>query len=453
VTVTDGRGPRAAGDRSRTGGQTGDDVGVSVDYPRRVAMISMHTSPLATPGVGDAGGLNVYVAEVAQRLAERGLHVDVFTRDDGGTSEPVVEVAENLRVLHVPAGPRAPVAKEDLPDLVPEFADRLEAVASAYDLVHSHYWLSGMVGLALRRSHGLPLVHTMHTMARVKNGARPSAGPAEPDLRALGESQIVAGAEIVTANTAHEADDLERAYGARPEQVVVVPPGVDLHTFHPCDQAQSRGLLGVGQDAQVVLFVGRIQPLKAPDVLIRAVARLVEREPRRRATLRLIVIGSASGPLGGWADTLAPLAAELGVGDVVEFLPHAERSELFRHYCASDVVGVPSYSESFGLVALEAQACGRPVIATDVGGLRHAVRDGHTGRLVDGHDTDDWADALGAMLDHPAERARLGANAAAHASRFSWSTTAAATLEAYGDALRLTRRRSVITGAWFERGR
>ncbi|SDU96168.1 D-inositol-3-phosphate glycosyltransferase [Microlunatus sagamiharensis] len=426
---------------------------VSVDYPRRVAMVSLHTSPLATPGVGDAGGLNVYVAEVARRLAERGLHVDVFTRDDGTAPAEVVEVDDNLRVLHVPAGPRGPVAKEDLPDLVPEFSDRLESVASAYDLVHSHYWLSGMVGLALRRSHGLPLVHTMHTMARVKNGSRPSGGVTEPDLRALGESQVVSGAEVLTANTEDEAADLVRAYGARPDQVSVVPPGVDLHTFHPCDQQESRELLGVAQDAQVVLFVGRIQPLKAPDVLIRAVARLLEREPARRRHLRLIVIGSASGPDAGWSGTLAPLAEQLGVGDVVEFRPHAERSELFRYYCVSDVVGVPSYSESFGLVALEAQACGRPVVATDVGGLRHAVRDSHTGRLVDGHDPDDWADMLAEVLDHPAERVRLGANAAAHASRFSWSTTAAATLEAYGDALRVARRRSFITGAWFERGR
>ena len=426
---------------------------VSVDYPRRVAMISLHTSPLAVPGVGDAGGLNVYVSEVARRLGERGLHVDVFTRDDGSASDAVVEVTDNLRVLHVPAGPRGPVAKEELPDLVPEFAQRMEAVASAYDLVHSHYWLSGMAGLVLRRSHGLPLVHTMHTMAHVKNGARPAGGVREPDLRALGESQIVAGAETLTANTTDEAADLVRAYGARPEQVAVVPPGVDLHTFHPCDQDQSRDLLGVDHEAQVVLFVGRIQPLKAPDVLIHAVARLVEREPRRREHLRLIVIGSASGPDSGWSATLAPLAEELGVGDLVEFRPHAERSDLFRYYCVSDVVGVPSYSESFGLVALEAQACGRPVVATDAGGLRHAVPDGHTGLLVPGHDADDWADALGQLLDRPAERVRLGANAAAHASRFSWSTTAAATLEAYGDALRAARRRALITGAWFERGR
>jgi D-inositol-3-phosphate glycosyltransferase len=336
---------------------------------------------------------------------------------------------------------------------VPEFADRLEPLASAYDLVHSHYWLSGMVGLAMRRSHGLPLVHTMHTMARVKNGARPTAGPTEPDLRGLGESQIVSAAETLTANTTDEAADLVRAYGARSDKIAVVPPGVDLHTFHPCDQQQSRELLGVDLEAQVVLFVGRIQPLKAPDVLIRAVARLVERQPERRRHLRLIVIGSASGPDAGWSGTLAPLAAQLGVADLVEFRPHAERSELFRYYCVSDVVGVPSYSESFGLVALEAQACGRPVVATDAGGLRHAVHDGHTGWLVDGHDTDDWADALAGMLDHPAERVRLGANAAAHAARFSWSTTAAATLEAYGEALRAAKRRAFITGAWFERGR
>ena len=277
------------------------------------------------------------------------------------------------------------MAKEELPDLVPEFADRLEAVgARRTTSCTATTGCPGWSGSRLRRSHGLPLVHTMHTMARIKNGSRPAAGPTEPDLRGLGESQIVSGAEILTANTTDEAADLVRAYGARPDKIAVVPPGVDLHTFHPCDQQQSRELLGVDPEAQVVLFVGRIQPLKAPDVLIRAVARLVEREPRRREHLRLIVIGSASGPDAGWSGTLAPLAAGLGVADLVEFRPHAERSELFRYYCVSDVVGVPSYSESFGLVALEAQACGRPVVATDAGGLRHAVRDGHTGRLVDG---------------------------------------------------------------------
>jgi D-inositol-3-phosphate glycosyltransferase len=407
----------------------------SVAYPHRVAMISMHTSPLATPGVGDAGGLNVYVAEVASRLGERGLRVDVFTRADGDGLPEVVEVNEHTRVVHVPAGPTAPVAKERLPDLVHAFGERLDAEMEHYDLLHSHYWLSGMVGRRLRARHGLPLVHTMHTMAKVKNAALTKDQSSEPGDREHGEAAVVADADVLTANTTDEATELRRHYGARTEQIRIVPPGVDLHLFHPCDQPKSRAQLGVDQDAQVILFVGRIQPLKAPDVLIRAVAALVGREPRRRERLRLIIIGSPSGPDAEWSATLAPLARDLGVGDLVDFRPHSARADLFRWYCAADVVGVPSYNESFGLVALEAQACGRPVVATDVGGLRHTVRDGLTGRLVPGPDVDAWAGALGAVLDDEGGRLRMGARAAAHASAFSWDNTAAATLAAYDLAL------------------
>ena len=406
---------------------------VPVEYPQRIAMVSLHTSPLATPGVGDAGGLNVYVAELASRLGERGIAVDVFTRaeDDG---PEVVEVNEHTRVVHVVAGPRRPVAKEELPGLVPAFTAALDARLGPHDLLHSHYWLSGRVGVALARRRGLPLVHTMHTMARVKNDALGGGQTSEPDIRERGEAEVVAAADVLTANTTEEAEELQRHYAADPQRIAVVPPGVDLHTFHACNQPASRAQLGVEQDRQVVLFVGRIQPLKAPDLAIRAVAELVRREPTRRSRLRLIIVGSASGPQSGWAQSLAPLARDLGVADLVELRPHSPRAELFRWYCASDVVAVPSYNESFGLVALEAQACGRPVVATDVGGLRHAVRDGHTGLLVLGHQTERWADALAALLDDPDERSRMGANAAGHASRFSWDNTAAATLEAYHTA-------------------
>jgi D-inositol-3-phosphate glycosyltransferase len=405
-------------------------VRVPVAYPRRIAMLSMHTSPLATPGIGDAGGLNVYVAEVARRLGERGIKVDVFTRAEDSGPE-VVELNEHTRVVQLAAGPRAAVPKEELPALVPAFTDAVEARLEDHHLVHSHYWLSGLAGLELSRRHGVPLVHTMHTMARVKNSALGLGQTGEPDVRERGEAAVVAGAQVLTANTSDESEELRHHYGADPAQIAVVPPGVDLHTFHPCDQPKSRAQLGVGQDDQVVLFIGRIQPLKAPDVLIRAAAELVRRDPARRARLRLIIIGSASGPQGSWGQSLAPLADELGVADLVELRPHSPRAELFRWYCVSDVVGVPSYNESFGLVALEAQACGRPVVATDVGGLRHAVRDAQTGLLVDGHDAGQWADALAALLDDPDERLRMGANAAGHASRFSWDNTAAATLEAY----------------------
>ncbi|MFP5283137.1 MAG: D-inositol-3-phosphate glycosyltransferase [Actinomycetes bacterium] len=402
-----------------------------VEYPQRIAMISMHTSPLATPGLGDAGGLNVYVAEVSRRLGERGLQVDVYTRREDPQADPVVEVGEHIRVLQVPVGPPEVLPKEVLPSLVADFADHLRPRMRAYDLVHSHYWLSGLVGLETAKSSGLPLVHTMHTMARVKNAARTHDERVEPAVREQGEARIVRGADALTANTTDERAELVSHYGALAEQVVVVPPGVDLHTFHPCDQPKSRAQVGVAQDAQVILFVGRIQPLKAPDVLIRAVAELATNEPHRRDQLRLIIIGSPSGPEAGWSASLAPLAAELGVADLVELRPHSPRADLFRWYCASDVVGVPSHNESFGLVALEAQACGRPVVATDVGGLRHAVQDGHTGLLVGDHVPGSWAEALRELLDDPLGRSWMGANAAGHASRFSWDNTAAATLQAY----------------------
>ncbi len=409
-------------------------AGAEPEYPQRVAMVSMHTSPLETPGVGDAGGLNVYVAEVARRLGERGLDIDIYTRRRDVSLPEVVEAFERVNVHHVTAGPPEPIPKELLPGLVTEFASQIADRISRYDLIHSHYWLSGLVGLELASIGGLPLVHTMHTMARVKNAARGAGHLSEPDVRERGEAAIVARAEVLTANTLEEADELHTHYGAAADQVMIVPPGVDLHVFHPCDQAKSRAQLGVAESSQVILFVGRIQPLKAPDVLIKAVAKMIKDQPDRRAHLKLIIIGSPSGPEAAWASSLPQLCTALGVDDVVEFRAHSAREELFRWYCVSDVVGVPSYNESFGLVALEAQACGRPVVATDVGGLRHAVNDGHTGLLVSGHQPAEWAAALSAVLYDHDKRHRLGGNAAAHAARFSWDNSAAATLETYSAA-------------------
>ena len=406
-----------------------------VEFPHRVAMISMHTSPLATPGVGDAGGLNVYVAELARRLGERGLKVDVFTRRNAPDVPDIVDVHEHTRVINLKAGPAEHVAKEALPALIDEFSTQLAARLDDHDLIHSHYWLSGEVGLQIKRRHGLPLVHTMHTMARVKNSNLGVGQSAEPDVRQSGEAAIVRGSDVLTASTSDEAADLRSHYGARSDQIMIVPPGVDLRTFHPCNQPKSRAQFGVAQDAQVILFVGRIQPLKAPDVLIKAVAELVQRDPALRDRLQLIMIGGPSGSNPEWSQTLGPLAIDHGIKDMVDFRPHSARSELFRWYCVSDVVAVPSYNESFGLVALEAQACGRPVIATDVGGLRHTVRDHYSGLLVKGHDQREWADALGTILGDRSEMIRMGTNAAAHAATFSWDNTAAATLQAYRKAV------------------
>lgn len=408
--------------------------------PGRVAMISLHTSPLATPGVGDAGGLNVYVAELATALGRAGVEVEIMTRRADTETPDLVPLAERVSVRQIPAGPPAPVIKENLPGLIPEFADALRRQVAGFDLIHSHYWLSGLAALHLdqRQQSGPrrpPLVHTMHTMARVKNAALADDQRAEPEPRAEGEAAIIRAAESLTANTPDEATDLNRLYGADPSRITIVPPGVDLDVFHPCDQLESRTLLGVPLDTDVILFVGRIQPLKAPDILIRAVAELIKDQPGRRDRLKLIIIGSPSGPDRDWADTLPELAESLQIKELVEFRPHSERLELYRWYCASDLVAVPSHNESFGLVALEAQACTRPVVAADVGGLRHAVVDGRTGLLISGHDPRDWAKALGSLLDDHDLAVRLGRAGIDHAADFSWDASAEATLRAYRKAM------------------
>ncbi|MGI8459200.1 MAG: D-inositol-3-phosphate glycosyltransferase [Propionibacteriaceae bacterium] len=407
--------------------------------PSRVAMISLHTSPLETPGFADAGGLNVYVDEVARRLGARGVDVDVYTRRRSPDQPDQITSTERVTVHHVTAGPARPVPKEQLPGLVDAFADgvrdRWDRSGLAPDLVHSHYWLSGLAGEQLGRTAGLPLVHTMHTMARVKNLLRGVDHSLEPQVRIDGEVEIVASADVLTANTTDEARQLRECYDARPAQIAIVPPGVDLSVFHPCDQPKSRAQLGFAPDAQVILFVGRVQRLKAPDVLIRAVARLLAERPGRRDRLQLVIVGSPSGPESTYQHQLRQLIVDHRLHDVVSLHPHAPRTELFRWYCASDVVGVPSYNESFGLVALEAQACGRPVLAHDVGGLRHAVVDGETGELVSGHDPEVWASALAALLDDPARAGRLGRRASLHAATFSWDNSVAALVRAYDAAL------------------
>ncbi len=408
---------------------------MSARTPGRVAMISMHTSPLETPGVGDAGGLNVYVSELARRLGARGVGVDMFTRRSDPDTPEVTDAGENVRVVQVPAGPAEPVAKEELPALVGDFASWVCRHAADVDLVHSHYWLSGMAGMRIAAERQLPLVHTMHTIARVKNESRAAGQAAEPGVRERGEAAVVGDARVLTANTPDERSELITYYRARPEQIQIVPPGVDLATFHPCDRSAARSRHRLDPQSKVMVFVGRLQPLKAPDVLIEAVADLIERRPAWRDTLRLVIAGSPSGPERGWADGLSELIAKHRLTDQVQLRPHAPRDELFRWYCAADLVAVPSYNESFGLVALEAQACGRPVVATNVGGLRHAVRDRQTGVLVDGHDPADWADACAPILADPELAADYGRAAAIHASQFSWDNTAAATLACYASAL------------------
>ncbi|RJK98349.1 D-inositol-3-phosphate glycosyltransferase [Vallicoccus soli] len=403
-------------------------------------MLSVHTSPLDQPGTGDAGGLNVYVVELARRLAARGTEVEVLTRAARPGLAPAVELADGVLVRHLPAGPYEPLPKEDLPSQLCALvagALRVEAgrAAGHYDLVHSHYWLSGQVGWLAAERWGVPLVHTMHTMARVKNLSLAAGDAPEPRSREIGEQQVVDAADRLLANTRLEAGQLVDLYGADPRRVAVVPPGVDLELFRPGDRAAARARLGVRPDAAVLLFVGRVQPLKAPDVLVRAAARLVADDPALRRRLQVVVLGGPSGSGTERPRALEELARSEGVADVVTLAPPVPRPVLADWYRAADVSVVPSYSESFGLVAVEAQACGTPVVASRVGGLPVAVRDGVSGLLVDGHDPDDYARVLRRLLDEPRLRQRLSLGAVEHAARHGWDATADGVLAAYRGAL------------------
>ena len=396
--------------------------------------MSVHTSPLAQPGTGDAGGMNVYVLQSALQMARRGVEVEIFTRATSSADEPVVRVAPGVLVRNVVAGPFEGLDKYDLPTQLCAFtAGVLRAEATHepgyYDIVHSHYWLSGQVGWLARDRWAVPLVHTAHTLAAVKNAALADGDAPEPPLRAVGEQQVVDEADRLIVNTESEARQLVSLHHADPARIDVVHPGVDLETFTPGDRAAARAALGLSGNEQVLAFVGRIQPLKAPDVLLRAAAKLTG----RFAALRVLVAGGPSGSGLAAPDTLIQLAEELGITAHVTFLPPQSRDQLVNVYRAADLVAVPSYSESFGLVAIEAQACGTPVVAAAVGGLPVAVRDGVTGTLVDGHDVDDWATAIGALLDRGSDTMR--AAAVEHAARFSWASTVDALLTSYGRAM------------------
>ena len=413
----------------------------SVPRPRRVAVLSFHTSPLAQPGTGDAGGLNVYVLQTARRLARRGVQVEIFTRATHSSQPAVEHIEDGLLVRNIVAGPFEGLRKEDLPTQLCAFVAgvmRAEAgqPAGYYDLVHSHYWLSGQAGLVVAEHWGVPLVHTAHTLAAVKNATLARGDTPEPESRRIGEQQIVDVADRLVVNTDGEARELVDYYDADPGRIDVVPPGADLQEYSPGTERgteQARRSLGLGQRSKVVAFVGRIQPLKAPDVLVRALAEIVTADPR--FPVQVLVVGGPSGSGLDRPSSLIQLAEELGVSDRVSFLTPRPPSELVEVYRAADLVAVPSYSESFGLVALEAQACGTPVVAAAVGGLPTAVVDGLTGVLVDGHDPRRWAAVLGDLLTDDQRRLEMARAAPTQAARFSWDASADGLLASYSRTL------------------
>lgn len=384
--------------------------------------------------------MNVYIVEVSKRLAHRGIEVEIFTRTTSSLLPSVVEMAPGVTVRHVSAGPFEGLAKEDLPAQLCAFTHGvLRAEASRppgfYDLLHSHYWLSGQVGWLAKDRWGVPLVHTAHTLAKVKNLQLAEGDKAEPKVRVIGEEQVVEQADRLVANTPTEARELTDLYRAPLEQVAVVSPGVDLCKFKPGSRLAARAHFGLPLDKKIVAFAGRIQPLKAPDVLIQALASLPS------DTIAVIVGGNSGAGLD-----LGQLASSVGVLDRVRFLPPQSGALLAEVYRAADLVAVPSYNESFGLVALEAQACGTPVVAAAVGGLVTAVRDGVSGVLVDGHDPTDWARVIGGLLASPAWRADLAEGALKHACDFSWERTVDALLAVYSDVMvenRVRQRREL----------
>ena len=389
-----------------------------------VAVISLHTSPLALPGVGDSGGMNVYVRELAGALGQAGVDVRVYTRRWADDLPVRVAVEPGVEVVHVPAGP-VDAAKEDLEDLVGVFADGVAAdlAERPADVLHANYWLSAVAGHSLKHLLDLPLVSTFHTLARVKA----DAGDLEPGSRIRAETTVIGCCDAICASNTVEAGQLVELYGADPTRIEIVPPGVDRAFFSPGDRAGARAALGL-DDRPTVLFVGRIQPLKGPLVAVEALALL--RDPRAR----LVMVGGPSGPEGAaeWERTRAAVDS-LSLSDRVTFVEPQPHHVLSTYYRAADVVVVPSRSESFGLVALEAAACGIPVVGAAVGGLRTLVEHGHTGFLVEGRDPSAFAARIDELLGQPGRAEAMGRTAAELASGFSWSTTAGRLRRLYSD--------------------
>ena len=408
----------------------------------RIAVLMVHTSPLEQPGIGDAGGMNIYVVESAQRMAAMGVAVDIFTRRTHTTETDIVEISPGVRVRYFDCG-HGTLTKEQLPAHIAGLSKVFLRIVKEenYDAIHSHYWISGKVAMPAAKELGIPLVHTMHTMARVKNLNLAEGESPEPMIRVQGETQVVAAANALVANTDAEAASLVSLYDACPDIVHVVSPGVDLYTFTPGQgRSAARTIVDLPQDSLVVSFVGRIQPHKGPEVLIRATSELVKHSPLLRHRLIVNITGGASGANTEEVDRLKELATWLAIDDVVRFAPPVPRADLAQWYRAADLVVVPSYSESFGLVALEAQACGTPVVATAVGGLRTAVADGISGVLVDGHDPKAWSSVISRLLQEPQRRVLLSMGAIEHASHFGWDATARGTLDIYDQVITQTRK-------------
>jgi len=391
-------------------------------------MISVHGCPLARLGEKDAGGMNVYVRELSRGLGRLGVSVDVFTRCQTLGPTEITPIGDGVRVIHLEAGEPRYIPKNELFAFLPQFLTHLEDFRRSeglhYDVVHGHYWLSGWVGLRLRRMWGAPLVQMFHTLGMLKNTVARSTAEMEPTLRIAGERDVVAGADCLIAANPVEYGHLVDLYGADPHKIRIVPCGVDIDLFRPVPRSEARARLGL-DSGQYVLFVGRLEALKGVDVLIDAVSLLVQ----QGSGVRLLIAG---GNLDGdVAQKLRARVARLRLTETVRFLGPVEQVDLPAYYSAADVCAMPSFYESFGMVAIEAMACGTPVVASRAGGLQFTVRDGETGFLTPPGDAPALARALGAILNDTALRDRLGQAAALAAQEYSWDQVSRAILATY----------------------
>ena len=396
-----------------------------------VAMLSVHTCPLAALGGKETGGMNVYVREVSRELGRMGVSVDVFTRSQDPSIPRVVQLGERARVIHLAAGVEAPMARERVYDHLDEFVEGIEAwrIAEAidYDLIHAHYWLSGVAALALKTRWSVPVLQMFHTLGRLKNRVARSAAELEPAVRVEEETRIVSEADRIVAANVVERAELLRDYAAHPSRIATIPCGVDTDLFTPGDRAEARRRLGL-DDRPVLLWVGRMAPIKGLDTLLDTVARL--REGRRDMRL-LVVGGDADEPTSGHETSLRHRIARLGLVDSVRFVGPQPQSVLPLYYAAADLTVLPSYYESFGMVALEAMACGSPVIASRVGGLITTIRDGVTGFLVPDGDVGALAERIESLVADPELRWRLGREGVRWAAQHRWPCVAEAVCKEY----------------------
>ena len=394
---------------------------------RHLALLSVHTCPLATLGGKETGGMNVYVRDLTRELASRGHRVDVYTRSQDPEIPRVgTSLGRGARVIHIPAGPQRPYDKHRVYEHLPEFVDGVVAQAESdgiqYEVVHSHYWLSGVVARELHRRWGIPVLHMFHTLGKMKNAVAQRPEDRETARRIMTETEIAHSADALVAATLAEEDQLIRLYSADPSRIRVISPGVDTSLFRPIPASHAKERIGICPDRRIILFVGRIERLKGVDSLLRAIALIGERRPDLRDGLCVPIVGGDLGRVHEQDEMvrLQALREALGIGDVVTFLGARDQAALQYYYSAAEMVVMPSDYESFGMVALEAMACGTPVIASDVGGLAHLVKDGRTGYRIPARDPAALADRILRLLTDEGLRRRIGQRATCWAESYAW---------------------------------